>query len=84
VVLVAGGTERDAACHPVIADRAVEQIGNRAALVALIEREADRIAAQASANRPFEIGRALVTADLRPALREVETVNSRAVQKIDP
>src|SRR5262249_31211999 len=68
VVLVAGGAERDAASHPAIADRAVEKIGNRAALVALIEREADYIAAQASANWPLEQGRLLLAAELRAAL----------------
>jgi hypothetical protein len=46
VVLVAGGAERDAASHPAIAEHSVEKIGDRASLVALIEREPERDAGQ--------------------------------------
>src|SRR5205823_11132469 len=83
VVLVAGGAEHRRAAHAAVADFAVEEIADRAALVAGGERELDPVAVQPAADRALEMGRALLAGELGAALLEIEAVDARALQEID-
>src|SRR5215469_7394275 len=81
VVLVARGAEHGGATHPPAADLAVEEITDRAALVARCERELDLVAAEQAADRPLELGGALVAGEFGAALFKVEAMDARPLQE---
>src|SRR5439155_10151937 len=63
---------------------AVEEIADRARFVARGEGELDQVAVQKSADRPLELGGALMAGEFGAALLDLDTVGARALQKVDP
>src|SRR5229473_1531153 len=51
VILVAGGAEHRRASHVAVADLAVEEVADRAALIARCERKLDLVAVEPTAHR---------------------------------
>src|SRR5438132_5033249 len=83
VVLIASGAEHGRAAHRSVTDFAVKEVADRAAFIAGGERKLDQIAAQLSADRPLELGRALMAGELGAALLDIEPVDARTLQKVD-
>src|SRR3954470_17727129 len=61
VARIAGGAELDRAGHRAVADPALEAVGEVARVVAPAKAEADEVAVERAADRPFELGRSLMS-----------------------
>src|SRR5439155_5352638 len=74
IARVAGGAELDRAGHRAVGDTALEAVGEVARVIAPAKAEANGVAVERAADRPFELRRSLMARKLAAMLFERQAV----------